>query len=57
MTAVAKFSWVPLLPGKALEDHREQESAGERGADDHLGPVVRERGRVEAAGRGGRASS
>ena len=44
VTAVAKLSWVPLLPGKALEDHGEQESAGECGAYDDLRPIVCELG-------------
>src|SRR3954451_9354034 len=43
------------LVAKALEDHREQDAAGERGADLDLGPLerrdlVRDRRRLEAGG-------
>ena len=36
-TVVARFSGCPFLPGKALEDHRKDKAAGERGADRDLG--------------------
>jgi hypothetical protein len=49
VTAVAKFSWVPLLPGNALEDHCEQESTGKRGPDHQFGPVVCKLRQVETA--------
>ena len=43
VTAVARLSGCPLLPGKASEDHRQHESAGERGRHRDLGPIDRRR--------------
>jgi hypothetical protein len=40
VTAVAKFSGRELSAAKALEDHREQESTGERRPHGQLGTFV-----------------